>query len=49
MPAVDKNKVKISVYMDFDSFRKMDDMRNPKMSRSEFCSVVITEALGITN
>lgn len=47
MPYVDKNKVRVSMYLDPDVFRQIDSFRNPNMSRSEFCAIVVTEALGI--
>lgn len=47
MPDMRGNKVRVYMYLDPDVFRQIDDIRDPKMSRSEFCSTVITEALGI--
>ena len=47
MPYLNKNKVAVTMYLDPDTFRAIDDMRNPKVSRSVFCATIITEVLGI--
>lgn len=41
------NKVAVTMYLDPDTFRALDDMRNPKVPRSVFCATIITEVLGI--
>jgi hypothetical protein len=47
MPYLNKNKVAVIMYLDPDTFRAMDDMRNPKVSRSMFCATIVTGVLGI--
>jgi hypothetical protein len=46
MPYMKRNKVAVTMYLDPDTFRAIDDMRNPKVSKSVFCATIITEALG---
>lgn len=47
MPYVEKNKVRVAMYLDPDVFRQVDSFRNPSMPMSEFYAIVVTEALGI--
>lgn len=47
MPYADTNKLRVTMYLDPDTFRAMDDMRNPNVSRSAFCAMVIEEVLGL--
>ncbi len=42
-----RNKIRIALYIDPDTFQQIDSFRNPEMSRSMFCTTVIEAALGI--
>jgi hypothetical protein len=41
------NKISVVVYLDPDSFRYMEDQRNPNMPRSVYYSTVLKKAFGI--
>jgi len=42
-----KNKIPITVYLDPETYRAMNDMRNPKVPQSVFAGMIIEETLGI--
>ena len=41
-----RNKVAVTMYLDPETFRAIDEKRNPKVSKSMFCATIITEVLG---
>lgn len=37
------DKIEIKLYLPYETFRAMEDSRNPKMPRSAYCSMLLQE------
>jgi hypothetical protein len=42
-----RSKIGMYVYLDPDTYRIIEDMRNPAVPKSTFCSMILEEAIGI--
>lgn len=49
MPDVKGNRVGVKVYLRPETFEKLEGSRNPYMSSSAFCAMIIEEVLAANN
>jgi len=45
MPKTTGNKIVVAVHMDPETYRAMNDRRNPYISTSAFCAMIIDEVV----
>ncbi|MGA9187879.1 MAG: hypothetical protein WB014_04765 [Methanosarcina sp.] len=47
IPIYKGNKIGVTVFMDPEVFRRVEDVRNPKLSSSAHCAKLLEKAIGI--
>lgn len=47
MPRMKGNKIGIFVYLDPETYRRLQDSRNPQTSTSSYGAMIIDEAMGM--
>jgi hypothetical protein len=46
MPTIKKNRIGVMVYLMPDTYRALEDIRNPHVSTSAHCAMILDEVVG---
>jgi hypothetical protein len=48
MPIAKGNKIGVTVFLNPETYRRMEESRNPYVSKSAFCAMALEEVFGVS-